>query len=260
MQFAFPDFSHVLSKDFIIVAFTIAVIASLESLLSIDAADKLDPQRRITPNSRELIAQGAGNIVSGFLGGLPVTAVIVRSSANIASGAKTKLSAILHGCWLLLAVIFIPRLLNMIPLAALAAILLQVGFKLIQPALFREMYKKGWSQFIPFVVTIIAIMFSDLLIGIMIGMAVGVFFVIKTNYRSAISVTRDDNNFLIRFKKDVSFVNKLALRNAFSRIPEASFVIIEMNNGLFIDQDIREAINDFCEQSQFRNIAVEIKN
>jgi len=257
-QFTFPDFSAILNKDLWIVAVTIAIIASLESLLSIDAADKLNPGPRVTPPNRELIAQGVGNMTAGLIGGLPVTAVIVRSSANIAAGARSKMSAILHGVWLLLAVIFIPRLLNMIPLAALAAILFQVGFKLVTPKIFAETYRKGWSQFLPFVITVIAILFSDLLIGIMIGMAAGIFFVMRSNFSSAISVTKDKGNYLIRFKKDVSFLNKFSLRKAFDRIPDSSYVIIDINKSA-LDHDIRETIEDFRGSAEHRDITIEIK-
>lgn len=258
-QFMFPDFSLVLNPKVWVVAFTIALISSLETLLSIDAADKLDPWRRKTPNNRELIAQGTGNIVSGLIGGLPLTAVIVRSSTNIAAGSRTKVSAILHGVFLLLAVAFIPGLLNLIPKAALAAILLQVGVKLVKPSIFFDMYTKGWSQFIPFVVTIVAIMFTDMLLGFSIGMGVGIYYVIKTNYRSAIVITHDNQNYLIRFKRDVSFLNKYSLRKIFDRIPEASFVIIDINKNLFVDQDIRETIEDFKKIAVNKDIIVEIK-
>lgn len=258
-QFIFPDFTGMLKSQFWFIAFTIAVIASLETLLSIDAADKLDPWRRTTPNNRELIAQGAGNMLSGLVGGLPLTAVIVRSSANIAAGGRSKLSAVFHGVWLLLAVAFIPGLLNMIPKAALAAVLLQVGFKLVKPTIFFDMYTKGWSQFIPFVVTVLAIVFTDLLMGILIGMAIGVYYVIKTNYRSAITITHDGQNYLIKFKRDVSFLNKLTLRKLFDRIPNSSYVIVDINKNLFVDQDIRELIDDFRKVSIHRDITVEIK-
>ncbi|MFT6868465.1 MAG: MFS superfamily sulfate permease-like transporter, partial [Cyclobacteriaceae bacterium] len=164
-ELQFPDFSQITNSDILVVAFTIAIIASLETLLSLDAVDKLDPYKRIAPASRELWAQGVGNMVSGLIGGLPVTAVIVRSTANISSGGKTKISAILHGLLLLLSVTIFPGILNLIPLSALAAVLLVVGYKLAKPSLFKSVYNQGMNQFLPFIITILAILFSDLLIG-----------------------------------------------------------------------------------------------
>ncbi|MEJ7693884.1 SulP family inorganic anion transporter, partial [Daejeonella sp.] len=181
-QFTLPDFSGLTNYNVYVVAITIAIIASLESLLSVEAADKLDPYKRNTPTNRELMAQGLGNFVSGMIGGLPLTAVIVRTSANINSGAKTKLSAIIHGILLLVSVIGFASILNKIPLACLAALLLVVGYKLAKVSLFKSMYRLGWNQFLPFVVTVVAIQFSDLLKGIAIGMAVSLFFILRSNY------------------------------------------------------------------------------
>ncbi len=258
-QFTFPDFSRVLEKQVIISAITIAIIASLESLLSLDATDKLDPMKRIAPASRELKAQGIGNMVSGLIGGLPVTAVIVRSSANVSSGARSKVSAIFHGILLLFTVALIPNLLNLIPLSALAAILLMVGYKLTSPSLIKSMYKKGMDQFTPFAITITAILLTDLLIGILIGLVVGLFFVIKTNFHQAYIVTQDDKNFLIILTKDVSFLNKASLRRKLENIPPGSYVIIDGTRSKFIDNDITETIEDFQETAKFRDITVEIK-
>ena len=256
-QFTLPDFGAVGNVDIYIIAFTIAIVASLESLLSLDATDKMDPQKRIAPVNQELKAQGMGNLVSGLIGGIPLTAVIVRSSANISSGAKSKASAILHGVFLLVSVMAIPHFLNLIPLSSLAAILLMVGYKLTKPVLFQEYYKKGWSQFIPFVVTIGAILFTDLLIGIIIGMGVGMYFVFKNNSNSSVSVTRDNHKFLIRLNKDVSFLNKAALRHAFQDIPDGAYVIIDGSRAFFIDEDIKETIYDFVDSAELRNIHVE---
>ncbi|MFZ6009971.1 MAG: SulP family inorganic anion transporter [Bacteroidota bacterium] len=258
-QFSFPDFSVLLHKSTWTVAFTIAIVASLESLLSIDAVDKLDPHKRITPLNQELKAQGAGNLVSGLLGGLPITAVIVRSSANISAGAKTKASAIIHGILLFLTVLLIPTLLNKIPLASLAAILLMVGYKLTKPEIAISMYKKGKDQFIPFVVTIVAIVLTDLLIGIFIGIAVGLVFVLKTNFHQAIFVVNEGSNYLVRLNKDVSFLNKALLRKTFREIPEGSYVMIDGARSTFIDQDILETISDFRESATNRNIQIELK-
>lgn len=258
-QFKLPDFSVIQSKTCWTIAFTIAIVASLESLLSIDAVDKLDPYKRTTPLNRELKAQGAANMVSGLIGGLPVTAVIVRSSANVAAGAKTKTSALLHGLLLLLTAFFIPGLLNKIPLASLAGILLMVGYKLAKPSLIRNMYLKGKDQFIPFIVTIIAILLTDLLIGITIGILVGLFFVLKTNFHRALFSVNENGNYLIRLTKDVSFLNKALLRQTFKDIPNGSKVIIDGGRSVFIDQDILETINDFRESASNRDISVELK-
>lgn len=258
-QFQLPDFSAITTKQCWITAFTIAIVASLESLLSIDAVDKLDPFKRPTPLNRELKAQGLANMVSGLIGGLPVTAVIVRSSANVAAGARTKASTLSHGMLLLLTVLLIPGVLNMIPLASLAAILLMVGYKLAKPSLIISMYHKGKDQFIPFMVTIIAILLTDLLVGITIGILVGLFFVLKTNFHKALFSVNEEKNYLIRLTKDVSFLNKALLRQTFKDIPDGSRVIIDGARSKFIDQDILETINDFRESASSREISVELK-
>lgn len=258
-QFQLPDFSAIKTGEAWKIAFTIAIVASLESLLSIDAVDKLDPYKRASPLSLELKAQGVANMISGLIGGLPVTAVIVRSSANVAAGARTKASAIAHGLLLLLTALLIPGLLNKIPLASLAAILLMVGYKLAKPSLMLSMYHKGKDQFIPFMVTIIAILLSDLLIGITIGILVGLFFVLKTNFHRALFSVNENGNYLIRLTKDVSFLNKALLRQTFKDIPDGSKVIIDGSRSAFIDQDILETINDFRESADNRDISVELK-
>jgi MFS superfamily sulfate permease-like transporter len=258
-QFALPDFSAIVRTETWTIAFTIAIVASLESLLSVDAVDKLDPFKRTSPLSHELRAQGIGNMVSGLIGGLPITAVIVRSSANVAAGARTKASSVSHGVLLLLTAFLIPTLLNKIPLSCLAAILIMVGYKLAKPSLFRVMYLKGKDQFIPFVVTILAILLTDLLIGITIGILVGLFFVLKTNFHRALFSVNENNNYLIRLTKDVSFLNKALLRQTFTDIPDGSKVIIDGSRSAFIDQDILETINDFRESSSTRDITVELK-
>lgn len=258
-QFSFPDFAGLLTKDGIIVAFTIAIVASLESLLSLEAVDKLDPYKRNSPLNQELKAQGLGNMASALIGGLPVTAVIVRSSANVAAGAKTKTSAIVHGFLLLLTAMLIPGILNMIPLASLAAVLIMVGFKLVKPSLVISMYHKGRDQFIPFIATIIAILFTDLLVGIGIGIAIGLIFVLKTNFHKALFSVSENNNYLIRLTKDVSFLNKALLRETFNDIPNGSTVIIDGSRSAFIDQDILETINDFRESASSRGIQIELK-
>jgi MFS superfamily sulfate permease-like transporter len=228
----------------------------LETLLSIDAADKLDPRKRITPPSRELIAQGIGNTLSGLIGGLPTTAVIVRSTANISSGARTKMSAIFHGVLLMILVLSIPTILNMIPLSCLAAVLFLVGYQLAKPSIFIRIYKNGWDQFIPFLVTVVAILLTDLLVGIGIGLVFGLVFVVKTNFVHSVDVTERKGNYLVKLRKDVSFLNKALLMKELSKIPKGSTVIINAHNAEFIDHDIQEVLNDYIETSADKNITV----
>ena len=257
--FTFPDFSFIANPQVWISGFTIAIVASLETLLGIEAVDKLDPLKRVTPTNRELKAQGIGNMVSGLIGGLPLTSVIVRSSANVMSGAKTKTSAITHGLLLLLSVFFIPKVLNLIPLSALAAILIFTGYKLAKVGLFKEFYRKGFDQFIPFVVTIIAILLSDLLIGIIVGIIVGLFFMIRSNFKSSVFIVNDTNRYLVRLRKDVSFLNKPIVKQKLEEVPENSYVIIDVTRADFIDKDIIEEVNNFLEHAHLKNIKVEVK-
>ena len=252
----FPDFQAIRSDIFWITAATIAVVGSIETLLSIEASDKLDRHKRITPPSRELQAQGIGNFVSGLLGGLPVTSVIVRSSANAGAGAETKRSAIFHGILLLVLVVSIPGTLNLIPLSCLAAVLLTVGYKLTQPALYRSMFRKGWDQFLPFIITVVAILFTDLLKGISIGIVIGLIFVIKTNFQSAISVTEHKGNYLVKLQKDVSFLNKALILRKLSRIPNGASVLINARRAQFIDTDIMEVLLDFINTSDDKNMTI----
>ena len=257
--FTMPDFSFLSNTDVWVTALTLAIVASLETLLNIEAADEVDPYQRVTPTNRELKAQGVGNIVSGMLGGLPLTSVIVRTSANVHSGAKTKMSAIMHGCMLLLSVAFIPKVLNLIPLSALAGILIYTGFKLAKPAIFQEFYRKGISQFLPFVITIVAILFTDLLVGIAIGCVAGVFFVVRSNFKSAVFVVNDKNNYLFRLRKDVSFLNKPIIKRKLEEVPEDSYVLLDATRADFIDRDIVEVIEDFKKHAPLKNIKIEIK-
>ncbi len=258
-QLQSPDWSILSQGSLYTVAITIAIIASIETLLSVEAVDKIDPFKRVASPNRELKAQGLGNIVSGLLGGLPITAVIVRSSTNVYNGGKTKMSAFLHGVWLLLAVLFFSSYLNYIPLASLAAILLFVGYKLASPALFKTIYRQGKEQFIPFIVTIVAILLTDLLIGIAIGMAVGLFFVIKTNYHKAISMHKEGNTYTIVFHKNVNFLNKALLRKYLAQVEEGSTLIIDGSKAEFIDHDIMETIEDFAVTAKENNIHVRNK-
>jgi MFS superfamily sulfate permease-like transporter len=251
-----PDFSMLGSSTFWVVSITIALIASIETLLSIEAADKIDPYKRITPANRELWAQGAGNMVSGLLGGLPVTAVIVRSSANVTAGGRTKMSAIMHAMMLLVLALAIPDFLNLIPLSILAAVLFMVGYKLTKPSLWKKMFENGWSQFVPFAVTVIAILFSDLLMGIGIGLVVGVFFVIRSNFKKAISLTERNGNYLLKLQKDVYFMNKANLIENLNSIPANSTVLISATTAKFIDHDILELLDDFRTSALEKDIKV----
>lgn len=255
----FPDFGLIADSAFWIVAMTLAVIGSIETLLSIEAGDKMDPYKRITPSSKELVAQGIGNTISGLIGGLPVTAVIVRTSANIASGARTKLSAIFHGVLLMVLVLSIPGFLNQIPLSCLAAVLFMVGYKLAKPSIFIHEFEKGWNQFLPFIFTVIAILLTDLLVGIGIGMVVGLFFVMKTNFQRSVTVTELNGNYLVKLQKDVSFLNKAPLMKELTQIPEGSYVILNASKAVFIDHDIQEVLNDFIASAHSKNITITIE-
>lgn len=257
--FTFPNFSFISNPDVWVTAVTLAIVASLETLLGIEAVDKLDPLKRVTPTNRELKAQGIGNMVSGLIGGLPLTSVVVRSSANVMSGAKTKVSTIFHGILLLVSVFLIPRVLNLIPLSALAAILIFTGYKLAKVSLFKEFYAKGWDQFIPFVVTILAILLTDLLVGIMTGILVGLFFMVRANFRSAVLVVNDNNRYLVRLRKDVSFLNKPIIKQKLEEVPGNSYIIIDATRADFIDKDIIEEINNFLKHAHLKNIKVEVK-
>jgi MFS superfamily sulfate permease-like transporter len=257
--FTAPDFSAWTNKQVWITGVTLALVASLETLLSIEAIDNLDPYHRVTNKDRELRAQGVGNMVSGLLGGLPVTSVIVRSSANVNSGAKSKMSTIMHGTLLLLCVAFIPVILNLIPKAALAAVLIYTGYKLAKPALFKEHYKRGWDQFFPFVITIGAILLTDLLIGVMVGIGVGIFFVMRSNFKSSVFIVHDENKYLFRLRKDVSFLNKPIIKNKLEEVPEHASVLIDISRADFIDKDVVEVIEDFMDHAALKNIFVEVK-
>jgi len=258
--FRLPDWSHLNNPDVWFTAFTLALVASLETLLGIEAIDKIDPEKRVTPPNRELIAQGTGNMISGFLGGLPLTSVIVRSSANVNAGAKTKLSAILHGVLMLICVAFLPGVLNMIPKAALAAILIFTGYKLTKPSFFKEYYRKGYDQFAPFVITIVAIVATDLLKGVLIGIATALYFVIRGNFRSSIiAVDVKQKHFLIRLRKDVSYFSKPILKRKLEMIPENASVIIDISKADFIDQDVIDTIGEFATHALYNNIHLDIR-
>jgi MFS superfamily sulfate permease-like transporter len=263
-QFTLPDFTQFSNYKVYVLAVTIAIIASLESLLSTEAADKLDPFKRVTPTNKELKAQGVGNIISGLIGGLPMTAVIVRTSANVNAGGKTKLSTIVHGILLLVSVAFFVSYLNQIPLPCLAAVLLVVGYKLAKVSLFKEMYKLGWEQFVPFIVTIVAIQFSDLLKGITLGMLVAIFYILRTNYRRDYKFHQDakaeGGQITITLSEHVTFINKGSIALKLSNIEQDARVVIEGKDAHFIDLDVLEILYDFKENAGQKNIQVEFKN
>lgn len=258
-QFTLPDFSLITNQAVWVTAVTLALVASIESLLSIEAIDKLDPYKRVTPTNRELVAQGIGNIASGMIGGLPVTSVIVRSSANVNSGARSKLSTITHALLLLGSVVAIPHVLNMIPLAALAAVLIATGYKLTKPAIFAQKYKKGQSHFLPFVVTIGAIMFTDLLVGILIGVVVGVVFILIQNFRALILKEAEGDHYVLRFRKDMFFLHKYEVKRTLAQLPDNSSVMLDFSRIYFIDKDNIDIVRDFLVNAPHRNIAVSVR-
>lgn len=260
--FTTPDWSLIGSKQLWILAFTIAIVASLETLLCVEATDKLDPDKNVTPTNRELLAQGAGNIVSGFIGGLPLTQVIVRSSANIQSGGRTKLSAILHGLLIAISVFLLPDVLNMIPLSSLAAILLVVGYKLAKPSLFKAMYAKGGSQFIKYIVTVLAIIFTDLLVGISIGLGLGIILILHRNFSIPFSFSEKiepGKPIEIMLSENVTFLNKANIMEALKVIPRNSNVVIDATQSHYIHPDVIEIIQDFMIHAQHDNIEVDLK-
>lgn len=263
-QFTLPDFSAISHLQVWKTAVVIAIVASLETLLCVEATDKLDPFKRVTPTNRELKAQGLGNIVSGLCGGLPITQVIVRSSANITFGGKTKLSTILHGFFLLISAATISKFLNLIPLASLAAILIMIGYKLAKPVLFQHLYQLGSEQFIPFVATIVGILATDLLKGICIGMAVGIFYTLRHSYRNAYymkdTITKENDHAVhhLVLAEEVSFFNKASIIQALNAIPPYSKVIIDCSNSKSIAYDVVEYIRDYRVNAKRKNIAVEM--
>lgn len=263
-QIQFPDLSQLFAdvkpwKDGLLIG----LLATLETLLCIEAVDKLDQHNRITPVNRELVAQGIGNMTCGLLGAIPLTAVVVRGAANVDAGARTKLSAVTHGLFLLLAVLLIPFVLNRIPYASLAGILLITGYNLAKPKLFRNMWSLGWKQFLPFLITIIIILATDLLIGVSIGLLLSAYFIIQNNFKAEyrISSTRKDGKEiqLIRLNSNVTFLNKVNLKKVLDEVPEDSTLIIDGSECNFIDYDILEIISEFDTKARDRNISLELK-
>jgi len=262
-QFSFPNFGAITNTDVWITAFTIALVASLETLLCVEATDKIDPHKNVTPTNRELLAQGTGNILSGLIGGLPITQVIVRSSANIQSGGRTKLSAILHGILLLISVILIPKLLNMIPLSVLAAILLVVGYKLAKPSLFKKMFKLGWKQSVPFTITILGIVFIDLLYGIGLGLTVGIVVILLKSYQNSHFLHIEDKSngkhkIKMTLAEEVTFFNKGAILKELDNLPKDTYLEIDLIKTRYLDNDIIEILEDFSVKAKERNIDIRL--
>lgn len=258
--FTLPDWSHIANSNVWVAGFLIALVASIETLLSIEAVDKMDPQLRITPTNRELIAQGTGNMLCGLVGGLPITSVIVRSSANVNAGAQSKLSAVLHGVLLLICVILIPHALNLIPKATLAAILVYTGYKMVKPSVIKHYYSLGPDQFIPFMVTLIGVVSPlGLLYGVLLGIAVGITFVIRANFRKSVIHVVDGKNHLIRLHKDVFFFTKPLLKEVLRKIETEENVLIDLSQCQFVDRDILDTLGEFKKLSEGKNIQVEFK-
>ncbi|WP_027137906.1 SulP family inorganic anion transporter [Gaetbulibacter saemankumensis] len=262
-QFSFPNFAVITNPDVWVVGFTVALVASLETLLCVEATDKIDPHKNVTPTNRELLAQGTGNIISGLIGGLPITQVIVRSSANIQSGGRTKLSAIIHGFLLLISVILIPRLLNMIPLSVLAAVLLIVGYKLAKPKLFKQMYDLGWKQSIPFTVTVLGIVFIDLLYGIGLGLLVGIIVILLKSYQNSHFLHIEDKSngkhqIKMTLAEEVTFFNKGAILKELDSLPRDTYLEINLLKTRYLDNDIIEILEDFGLKAKERNIDIKL--
>lgn len=262
-QLSMPRFDLLLSQpDIWKNAVLICFVASLETLLSVEAIDKLDPYNRITPQNRELVAQGTGNFLSGALGGIPITAVIVRSSANAEAGARTRLSAFAHGLWLLLVVLIGVEFVNAIPYCVLAVILVRTGYNLAKPAMFAHVFRQGREQFVPFLVTIVAILLTDLLIGVLIGLVYSIYFLVKHTYRAGFVMKASRNGHISHFQIDlalnVSFLNKKRIQLTLDGIPPYSEVVINGANSVYIDHDILEIIQDYKSKAHLRHIQLEL--
>ncbi len=262
-QFTFPDFSRVFEPTILVTGFTIALVASLETLLCVEATDKLDPAQRVTPTNRELLAQGTGNVISGLIGGLPITQVIVRSSANIQSGGKSKASAVIHGFLLLISVVTIPTLLRMIPLSVLAAVLFIVGFKLAKPSTFKSIYQTGWKQFVPFIVTVVGIVFTDLLVGIGFGLAVAIIILLVKSYQNSHflhKVDKEDrsghHDVHMTLAEEVTFFNKAAIKRELEALEDGTDLILDVSKTYYLDYDVVEILENYREEARERGIDI----
>ena len=256
--FVFPDWSGLAQWKVWLTGGTIAIVASLETLLCVEATDKMDPKREVTPTNRELIAQGVGNALSGLVGGLPVTQVIVRSSANLQAGATSKASAMLHGVWLVLAIVLFPVAMNYVPMASLAAVLLVVGYKLANPATFVAQYRRGFSQFAPFVITVVAIYFTDLLMGIGIGLVAATLFLLYGNFRTPYFAGRsrhkEGETLFLELSEHVTFLNKARIREALNELPDDSKVVVDGRRAAVVDPDVMDVLEDFKLHAADHNI------
>lgn len=258
-----PDFSAISNTQVWITAATIAVVASIETLLCIEASDRMDVHKRYTNTNNELRAQGIGNMLSGLVGGLPITSVVVRSSANANAGAKTKMSSIIHGMLLLVCVLAIPAVLNMIPLATLAAVLLLVGYKLANPVKLKHFWDKGKYQFIPFVATLAAVVFTDLLKGVALGMVISIIFVLRGNLKRAYNFRKEEyaqgDIIHIDLAQEVSFLNKAAIKSTLNEIPENSKLVIDASDTVYIAHDVLDLIQEFRDiKSKEMNVKVKL--
>ncbi|MGF6843406.1 MFS superfamily sulfate permease-like transporter [Paraburkholderia youngii] len=254
-----PRFAQLINPDIWRVAITIAILASLETLLSLEAVEQIDPERRRAPPDRELKAQGVGNLIAGAIGGLPITAVIVRSSANVHAGAKSRLSAIVHGVLLLVSVFALTSVINLIPLACLAAILIFTGFKLAKPSLFAGLARQGFAPFAPFIVTVVGVLVTDLLIGIVLGILCSMLFALYANLRGPIVLAQHGDHYLLSFRKDVSFLGKVPLKHYLQQIPDGATVIVDATRADFVDHDVRELLDAFVADAPRRGITVDLR-
>ena len=264
-QFQTPDLNGFTNPKVLVTGLTIAIVASIETLLCLEAGDKMDPLKRYSSANAELRAQGIGNLLSGLIGGLPMTSVIVRTTANINAGAKTKMSAIFHGIFLLLAVIAIPGLLNKIPMASLAAILIMIGLRLASPKVFKHIWQSGKHQFVPFIITVVAVVFTDLLKGVGIGLVVSIFYILKGNMKLAYFFRKEQHHegetIHIDLAQEVSFLNKAAIKATLSALPQNSKVVVSADNTVYIDHDVLELLRDFVNfGAKDKNINITLKN
>jgi MFS superfamily sulfate permease-like transporter len=255
-----PHFAQLVNPDVWRVAVTLAIVASLETLLSLEAVEQIDPQRRTASPDRELKAQGVGNLIAGVIGGLPITSVIVRSSANVHAGAQSRLSAIIHGVLLLVSVFALTSVINLIPLACLAAILIVTGYKLAKPSLFVAVARQGFAPFAPFIVTLVGVLATDLLIGILLGILCSVLLALYANLRSPIMLAQHGDHYLLSFRKDVSFLGKVPLKHYLQQIPDGATLIVDATRADFVDHDVREFLDTFVADAPRRRIAVDVRH
>jgi MFS superfamily sulfate permease-like transporter len=262
--FKFPDFSLLTNPQVYYYGLIIAAVATIETLLCIEAVDKLDPEKYVTNQNRELIAQGTGNVVSGLVGGIAITSVIVRSSANINAGAQSKMSTIIHGLFLLVAVVSIPFVLKMIPYSALAAILIFTGYKLAKISIFKSAFKQGWKYWVPFSATIIVMLSTDLLKGVGVGVVIAFIFILIENMQSPFKINYEKVDgkmqFLIQVSQHITFLHKSVFIKTLNKIPENAHVVVDARKTKFMDRDVTELLNEFKTTAHHKNITVEYLN